>query len=84
VQVELVLKQWEVVEDPKTKQPKVAGTYGVVMAGNEIAEQEFNAVGYSQKSKDIHFGPEVVAAAASLDSLLKKELVRLLAEKGSS
>lgn len=75
MQVTLSLKSWKVIQDEKTKLPKIAGRYLVMMGDKEVASQEFNE-GYS--AREIPFGPEVTQAVMAIEATIKAELERLL------
>ena len=72
----LVIKEWKVELDQETKKPKIAGTYGVMMGGKEIASEPFNVNSYS--GKKLNFSPEVIAAADALDKSLRAELEKII------
>lgn len=75
MQVSLSLKNWKIIQDEKTKLPKVCGTYAVVMADKEIAVQDFNT-GYN--SKELSFSGDCFAAFQKAEEILKAELTKLL------
>ena len=73
--VQLVLKNWEIVRDEKLKKPRVTGKYAVMMGDKEIATQEFNG---PYGSKDIPFSEATVEAIAGLEVAIKAELEKFL------
>lgn len=75
MQVQLSLKEWRVVQDEKTKCPKVVGRYTVMMGEKEIACQEFNG-GYS--CKEVPFSDATINAILQIEAVIKGELERLL------
>jgi len=75
MQCQLVLKSWKVVQDEKTKLPKVAGKYAVMMGDREIASQDFND-GYS--AKEVPFSADTVKAIMGVENIIKTELEGLL------
>ncbi len=75
MEVQLHLKTWRIEADPKTKVPKLVGTYGVMCGEKEIAEQKFND-GYSDKV--IPFSEKTMAKLKELEADIKTELHALL------
>jgi hypothetical protein len=75
MQVSLSLKNWKVVQDEKTKLPRVQGSYSVMMGEKEIAVQDFNT-GYN--AKELSFSGDVYKAFQSAEDVLKAELTQLL------
>lgn len=73
--VQFSLKTWKVVQDEKTKIPKLCGHFAVVMGEKEIATQSFNE-GYG--SKEIPFTGELISKIMDIESLIKGELTRLI------
>jgi hypothetical protein len=73
--VKLSLKSWRVVQDEKSKLPKVVGTYAVMVGEKEVAAQNFNE-GYG--SKEISFSAEVVNALLGVEGVIRGELEKML------
>lgn len=75
MEVSIVLKTWRIVQDEKTKLPKPAGKYLVMMGDKEIAAQDFNE-GYT--GKEIPFSGETINVIMQTEAVIKAELERML------
>jgi hypothetical protein len=75
MQVTLVLKKWGVVQDPKTKGPKLVGTYGIMNGEKQIGKTDFNG-GYNED--EVVFSAELTAKVAALEADIKAELTKTL------
>ena len=75
MQVSLNLKSWRVVQDEKTKLPKITGKYSVIMGDKEIASQDFNE-GYG--AREVPFSNETTNALMAIEAIIKADLERLL------
>jgi hypothetical protein len=75
VQVQLVLKNWSISRDEKTKLPTICGKYAVMMGDKEIATQHFND-GYN--CKELPFSNEAIAAVRGLEKIISTELEKVL------
>jgi len=73
--VTLSLKNWSIIQDEKTKLPKVCGKYAVMMGEKEVAVQEFNS-GYS--AKDLGFSGELIKCVMATESLIRTEIEGML------
>ncbi len=75
MEVQFSLKDWKVIQDDKTKLPRLCGHFAVVMGEKEIATQGFNE-GYA--SKEIPFTGDLIAKIMSIESLIKEELTKMI------
>ena len=75
MEVQFSLKDWKVIQDEKTKLPRLVGHFAVVMGEKEIATQSFND-GYG--SKDIPFTGELINKIMCLENDIKNELTRMI------
>ncbi len=75
MQVNLVLKSWKVVQDEKSKLPRIVGLFSVMMGEKEIASQSFNE-GYN--SKEIPFSGDTINALINVESIIKTELEKMM------